>query len=172
MKIAVLLLVAACACATAQARSLQQAGNLNDPRLTTFNSALKAAGITITDKAWTVLAPTNKAFQDDDLFKKTGLTAAQLLLPANKAKLVQLLQYHVIPAGAFTSAQLKPGQKRATALKGAAPLTVQLDDDGQLEFAGVGDSVEIKQANIKAGKAIVHIVDDVLIPPSLSKFGH
>lgn len=50
----------------------------------------QAAGITITDKAWTVLAPSNKAFQDDDLFKKTGLTAAQLLLPANKAKLVQV----------------------------------------------------------------------------------
>lgn len=39
MKLAVVLLVA-CACAAVQARSLQQA-TMNDPRLTTFNRALK-----------------------------------------------------------------------------------------------------------------------------------
>jgi len=170
MKLAVVLLVA-CACAAVQARSLQQA-TMNDPRLTTFNRALKAAGITITDKPWTVFAPSNTAFQDDDLVTKTGLTAAQLLLPANKAKLVQLLQYHVFPTRAVASAQLKPGQQLVTALRGATPLMVEQDDDGQLEVAGSGDSVEILQPNIKAGKAIVHIVDDVLIPPSLRTFGH
>jgi hypothetical protein len=39
MKLIVVLLVA-CACAAVQARSLQQA-TMNDPRLTTFNRALK-----------------------------------------------------------------------------------------------------------------------------------
>jgi hypothetical protein len=35
-------------------------------------------------------AATPQAFSDDDLKEKTGLTAAQLLLPANKAVLTQV----------------------------------------------------------------------------------
>jgi uncharacterized surface protein with fasciclin (FAS1) repeats len=78
----------------------------------------------------------------------------------------------VFPTRAVASTQLKPGQQLVTALKGATPLMVEQDDDGQLEVAGSGDSVDIVEPNIKAGKAIVHIVDDVLIPPSLRTFGH
>lgn len=52
---------------------------------------LQAAGITIPPNAsWTIFAPTNEAFSDDDVREKTGLTAAQLLEPANRQALVQV----------------------------------------------------------------------------------
>lgn len=52
---------------------------------------LQAAGLTIpNDAAWTILAPTNEAFNNDDIREQTGLTAAQLLEPANKVALTQV----------------------------------------------------------------------------------
>jgi uncharacterized surface protein with fasciclin (FAS1) repeats len=42
------------------------------------------------DAAYTIFAPTNKAFEDSHVVKRTGLTAAQLLLPANKKALTQV----------------------------------------------------------------------------------
>jgi hypothetical protein len=52
---------------------------------------LQAAGLSISPTAaWTILAPTNKAWADDDLQEKTGLAVEQLMLPANRLKLVQV----------------------------------------------------------------------------------
>lgn len=52
---------------------------------------LLAAGLEIPATAeWTIFAPTNKAWAEKDLFKKTGLTAADLMLPENKNKLAQV----------------------------------------------------------------------------------
>jgi hypothetical protein len=51
----------------------------------------QAAGITIPAGAtWTIFAPTNDAFNDDDVREATGLTAAQLLKPANRQALAQV----------------------------------------------------------------------------------
>lgn len=51
----------------------------------------QAAGITIPAGAtWTIFAPTNDAFNDDDVREATGLTAAQLLEPANRQALAQV----------------------------------------------------------------------------------
>ena len=63
--------------------------------LTTFNAALKAADLvdTLNGKGpFTVFAPTDAAFA-----KLPNGTVARLLLPENKAELVDLLTYHVIP---------------------------------------------------------------------------
>lgn len=64
--------------------------------------------------AWTILAPTNKAFEMR--LAKLNITADALL--KNKDLLTKILSYHVIPAGAVYSSQLKDGQTVATALKG------------------------------------------------------
>jgi uncharacterized surface protein with fasciclin (FAS1) repeats len=52
-----------------------------------------------------VFAPTNAAFARR-LQEDLAMTPAQLLAPANRPTLVRVLMYHVVPAGAFTSAQL------------------------------------------------------------------
>ena len=52
---------------------------------------LQAANLTIpADAAWTVFAPTSSAFSSSAIKDKTGLTAAQLLEPANKGALVKV----------------------------------------------------------------------------------
>lgn len=75
----------------------------------------------------------------------------------------------MVPAGAVTSAQLN-GKTLATALKGNS-LMAMTDDDGQLEVSLGTDSAEVIAPNLKAGKATVHIIDDVLVPPSLLRLG-
>jgi uncharacterized surface protein with fasciclin (FAS1) repeats len=42
------------------------------------------------DASWTIFAPNNAAFADPGVLEKTGLTAQQLLLPANKATLTKV----------------------------------------------------------------------------------
>ncbi len=40
---------------------------------------------------WTIFAPTNEAFASSTIKETTGLSAAQLLEPANKAALIKVL---------------------------------------------------------------------------------
>lgn len=74
----------------------------------------------------------------------------------------QVLQYHVVPAGAVRSTQLKDGQQLTTSLKDASPLGVKINKD-KVSVAGAN----VVAADIGAGKAIIHVVDQVLLPPSL-----
>jgi len=133
------------------------------PDLSTLVSAVVAAGLADTLSSagkFTVFAPTNEAFK--------ALPAGvldSLMKPENKAKLVDILKYHVLPEEVL-STQLKPFQA-VTTVEGK-PLHVQ-------EWGGkvhVGPSLEskdlknvIKADNI-ASNGVVHIIDGVLIPPS------
>jgi uncharacterized surface protein with fasciclin (FAS1) repeats len=59
--------------------------------VTAADAAVQAAGFKIpTNEAWTFFAPNNTAFEDPDFLNKTGLTAQQLLQPANKQALTQV----------------------------------------------------------------------------------
>lgn len=86
----------------------------------------------------------------------------------------QLLQYHIVPGAAARSTGLKNNQEIKTALTGAKPLTVKIEGK-KVEIEGDGDkptdkdSVDVVIADIAAGKAIIHVVDDVLIPAKLRK---
>jgi uncharacterized surface protein with fasciclin (FAS1) repeats len=52
---------------------------------------MQAAGLDIpADATWTIFAPNNEAFADDDVREETGLTAQQLLQPENKQALTQV----------------------------------------------------------------------------------
>merc|ERR1712193_273961 len=131
--------------------------------LSTLVSAVVAAGLADTLSSagkFTVFAPTNEAFK--------ALPAGvldSLMKPENKAKLVDILKYHVLPEEVL-STQLKPFQA-VTTVEGK-PLHVQ-------EWGGkvrVGPSLESKdlenviKADNKASNGVVHIIDGVLIPPS------
>lgn len=170
--------------AAVQARELQQAkfksvgDALTSPQnaqLSTLLAAVKAADLKVPDDAaYTIFAPTNKAFKDSDVVKRTGLTAAQLLLPANKKALTSVLEYHIVPSAAVRSTQLKNGQEVPTALKGAAPLKISIKD-GKVSVvpgANTRDAVNVVTADVVAGKSVIHVIDDVLIPPSLRKSGN
>jgi uncharacterized surface protein with fasciclin (FAS1) repeats len=85
---------------------------------------------------------------------------------------LQLLQYHIVPAAAYRSTQLTPGMSLTTALAGAAPLTVGLDD-GQIDINAVATDSggEIIQPDIAAGTSIVHVIDGLLVLGSMRTVG-
>jgi uncharacterized surface protein with fasciclin (FAS1) repeats len=107
MKQLVSIVVAALAALVLGARSSQAADIVDiaasDKNFSTLVAAVKAAGLAETlkgDGPFTVFAPTNAAFA-----KLPRGTVQNLLKPENKAKLVALLTYHVVP-GKVTAADV------------------------------------------------------------------
>ena len=128
------------------------------PDLSTLVSAVVAAGLADTLSSagkFTVFAPTIEAFK-----ALPAGTLASLMKPENKAKLADILKYHVLPEEVL-STQLKPFQAVKT-VEGK-PLHVQ-------EWGGkvhVGPSLESKdlknviKADNLASNGVVHIIDGV-----------
>ncbi|EFN59118.1 hypothetical protein CHLNCDRAFT_137918 [Chlorella variabilis] len=107
----------------------------------------------------TLFAPTDKAFEA--LLKQLKLTAAQLL---NDTALVQdVLAYHVIPGDALDADDLKNGKSYSTMLKGKK-LKIKKNDEGVFVLTVAGQEVPVKIADLEAGDAIVHVIDEVLLP--------
>ncbi|WIA36152.1 hypothetical protein OEZ86_007498 [Tetradesmus obliquus] len=97
-----------------------------------------------------------------------GITPAQLLTPAKKAILTEIMQYHIVPAGALLSTQLKAGQKLTTSLARAEPLVIKMIG-GAPNISTPHSDAGIVVPNIKFGKSVVHVIDDVLEPADLGK---
>jgi len=128
------------------------------PELSTLVAALKAADLVDTLSGpgpFTVFAPTNAAF--------AALPAGvltNLLKPENKAQLVQLLTYHVLPGAVATLSN----QQMIKTLEGQ-------DVEARI-FWQVGNPVPDifinrakVEAEITASNGVVYIVDAVLNPP-------
>jgi uncharacterized surface protein with fasciclin (FAS1) repeats len=124
------------------------------PELSTLVEAVGAAGLAETLEEpgpYTVFAPTNKAFE------ALGGTLNTLLEPKNKAKLAEVLTYHVVP-GEFTSSELSDGQKLKTVQGGT--LEVQISG-GKVTVNGAA----VVTPDVEASNGVVHVIDEVLIPP-------
>lgn len=82
-----------------------------------------------------------------------------------------MLQFHIVPSAAVKSTQLKNGQEVKTALAGAAPLKISVKGSKvEVMPTGQGDNAaDVVAADVMAGKAVVHVIDEVLIPPSLRR---
>lgn len=97
-----------------------------------------------------------------------------LLLPSLQPLCVslQLLSYHVVPSNALRAAQLTNGQQLTTALAGAAPLRVDIGDDGvEIKVSDVtndddNDGADVVTADILAGGSVIHIIDEVSDMPT------
>merc|ERR1711907_346049 len=124
--------------------------------LSTLTTAIQAADLvgTLLGKGpFTVFAPTNAAF--DAL---PAGTLDNLLEPANKAQLVDVLTYHVL-SGEVRAANITDGQTETTV------------EGNDVTFAVNGDVVEVNDAavttaNVDATNGVVHIIDSVLLPPN------
>jgi uncharacterized surface protein with fasciclin (FAS1) repeats len=122
------------------------------PQLSTLNKLLGDAGLTETLKQegpYTVFAPT------DDAFKAVPAKTLEAL-SKDKALLISVLTYHVVP-GKVTSAEVKNGP--VTTVQGAP---VSLYRSGS--FVTV-ESAVVTTADVDASNGVIHIVDQVLIPP-------
>ncbi|MHC5740295.1 MAG: fasciclin domain-containing protein [Nostoc sp.] len=125
----------------------------------TLIQAVQAAGLTEQLAApgpYTVFAPTDAAFS-----ALPKATLDQLLQPANKKQLVKLLSYHVIPGG-ITSQQLTSGE-----VKTVEGSPVKITVDGASNSITVNNA-KVSQPDIPASNGIVHVVDQVLLPPNFS----
>jgi len=131
---------------------------------TTLVKAVKAAGLVDTLKGagpFTVFAPTNEAF---DALPEGTVDA--LLKPANKAKLVDVLTYHVVP-GRLDSQALKAqahnGKVSLTTVEGQA-LTVQQQGSTWTVTDAQGNVARITIADVYQSNGVIFVVDKVLMP--------
>ncbi len=123
------------------------------PDHTTLVAAIKAAGLVETLSGagpFTVFAPTNAAFA-----KLPAGTVESLLLPENKAKLVAVLTYHVVPAKVM-AAEVKSGQ--VPTVNGKA-LTVKADATGVTV-----NNAKVVATDLVGSNGVIHAVDTVILP--------
>jgi uncharacterized surface protein with fasciclin (FAS1) repeats len=129
------------------------AGN---PDFSTLVAAVKAAGLVDALKGegpLTVFAPTNAAFA-----KLPAGTVESLLLPENKAKLVEILTYHVVPGKVMAADVVKVDS--ATSLQGQS-IAVNVTDGKVM----VGNATVVA-TDVKASNGVIHVIDTVLLPSS------
>ena len=121
----------------------------------TLAAALKAGDLIVVLKGngpFTVFAPT------DDAFKKLPPgTVENLLKPENKAQLVKILTYHVVP-GKVMSTDLAGKKTDAKTVQGDA---VSVD----ATMGGVTvNGAKVVKADVAADNGVIHVIDTVLIP--------
>ncbi|MGY6558855.1 MAG: fasciclin domain-containing protein [Nitritalea sp.] len=123
--------------------------------LSTLVAAVKAGDLVGTlqgDGPFTVFAPSNEAFS-----KLPAGTVEELLKPENKAQLVAVLTYHVVP-GKVYSKDLKDGMKAKTAQ--GAEVTISLKNGKAMV-----NNANVSTADIEASNGVVHVIDAVILPP-------
>jgi|TARA_R110000772_G_scaffold21260_4_gene58624 uncharacterized surface protein with fasciclin (FAS1) repeats len=127
----------------------KSAGSFN-----TLLAAATAAGLVDTLKGpgpLTVFAPTDEAFA-----ALPAGTVDDLLKPENKASLVKILTYHVVP-GSVMAADLKDGMMAKT-VEGS-DVTIDLD------MGPMVNDAKIISADVKADNGVIHVIDKVIMPP-------
>ena len=126
--------------------------------LASENAKTLAAAVTAADLVetlegagpFTVFAPTDAAFaaiQSD---------VDSLLKPENKAKLANILTYHVV-SGAHLAADLKDGAELTTVQGEKLKVTV---NGGKVTVGGAN----VTAADVAASNGVVHLIDKVLLP--------
>lgn len=139
---------------------------VNSKDHTTLVAAVKAAGLVQTLEGpgpFTVFAPTNEAFD-----KLPAGTVDTLLKPENKAELVKILTYHVVP-GRITSHELikmiKKGHGKAElkTVEGGT-LTATLQDGKVMLTDEKGGMATVTIANVYQSNGVIHVIDSVLMP--------
>ena len=123
----------------------------------TLVAAVGAADLTETlsgEGPFTVFAPTDAAFEA----LPEGLLDA-LLLPENKDVLTSILTYHVV-SGEVTSDQVTAGD--VDTVEGEA-ITLTTPDGKVV----LNDSAEVTAVDVDASNGVIHVIDGVLVPPSV-----
>ncbi len=119
----------------------------------TLATALQAAGlvdILKSDGPFTVFAPTDEAFAK----LPTG-TVETLLKPENKAKLTEILTYHVVAGGVMATDVVK-----LTSARTVQGQTVSIDATDGVKI----DNAKVVKADIETSNGVIHVIDAVLLP--------
>ena len=128
---------------------------VGNPDFATLVAALTAAGLVETLQGagpFTVFAPTEAAFAA----LPEGLLA-KLLLPENIAVLTAILTYHVVP-GMVMSTDIAAGD--VATVEGS---TVALTTDMGVMVNGA----TVIAADVAASNGVIHVIDAVIVPPTV-----
>lgn len=126
-----------------------------DGSFETLVAAVKAAGLAETlsgEGPFTVFAPTDAAFG-----KLPDGTVDELLKAENRARLVEILTYHVVPGRVPASEAMKLSS--ATTASGQE-IRIRTSD-GRVK---VNDATVVT-ADVEAANGVIHVIDTVLLPP-------
>ena len=126
---------------------------LSSPDHTTLVAAVKAAGLveTLSGKGpFTIFAPTNAAFA-----KLPPGTVESLLKPENKAQLVAVLTYHVVP-GKVLSTDVKTMSAKTVNGKDLAVKVA----DGKVTI----NNATVTAVDLTADTGVIHVIDTVVLP--------
>jgi uncharacterized surface protein with fasciclin (FAS1) repeats len=121
----------------------------------TLAKALTAADLVGTLKGsgpFTVFAPTDEAFA-----KLPAGTLDNLLKPENRAMLVRLLTYHVVPGKVMAADVVK-----ITAAKAVSGDSLPIEATGGNVTV---DKARVTKTDILASNGVIHVIDHVLLPP-------
>ncbi|MGH9616001.1 MAG: fasciclin domain-containing protein [Acidobacteriaceae bacterium] len=139
---------------------------MNSKDHTTLVAAVKAAGLVDTLEGpgpFTVFAPTNEAFD-----KLPAGTVQNLLKPENKATLVKILTYHVVP-GRLTTKDLKKmieqggGKAELTTVEGGT-LTATMRHGKYMLTDEKGGTATITIPNVIQSNGVIQVINAVLMP--------
>ncbi len=128
------------------------AGN---PAFSTLVTALTAANLTSAlggTGPFTVFAPSNDAFA-----KLPAGTVEDLVLPANKDKLVAILKLHVV-SGKHMAADFTDKTADVATL-GGENVTIT-GKDGAVHVG----AAKVSSADVDASNGVIHVIDTVLMP--------
>jgi uncharacterized surface protein with fasciclin (FAS1) repeats len=153
------LALVACLAAVSPARA-QQTKDIVDTAVAagsfkTLAKALTAADLVGTLKGagpFTVFAPTDEAFA-----KLPAGTLDNLLKPENKAMLVRVLTYHVVPGRVMAADVVKINSAKAVS-----------GDSLHIKATGgnvMVDKARVTKTDIIASNGVIHVIDNVLLPP-------
>jgi len=122
----------------------------------TLVAAVKAADLVEALKGegpFTVFAPTNDAFK-----KLPKGTVESLLKPENKAKLVKILTYHVLPGKVMSSDVM--GLKNGAHVKTLQGQSIRVFNKGGVRV----NNAKVVKTDIAATNGVIHVIDTVILP--------
>jgi transforming growth factor-beta-induced protein len=129
-----------------------------DGRFTTLVAALDAAGLVETlsgEGSFTVFAPT------DDAFAALPEGTVESLLEDPAGALTDILLYHVVDGAVM--AETVVTLESATTLQGE-DVTITVTDGNVF----LNDTIQVIITDIEASNGIIHVIDGVLLPPSMT----
>jgi uncharacterized surface protein with fasciclin (FAS1) repeats len=132
---------------------------VEDGRFTTLVTAVGAAGLAETlssEGEYTVFAPT------DDAFAALPEGTVESLLEDPEGALKDILLYHVV--GSVVPAETVVTLDSADTLQGE-PVTIAVED-GEVVL---NDTAKVIITDIAASNGIIHVIDAVILPPSISE---
>jgi transforming growth factor-beta-induced protein len=138
----------------------------SDPQFSTLVSLVKKAGLAgaLSQGSLTVFAPTNAAFTA--LQKAAPKTFAAVA--ANKALLKTILTYHVL------GTKVDSMDAIAAAKQMASVKTLQ-GEKIKLSLVGpkltLNGSAQVVKADIMASNGVIHVINSVIVPPSVKVAG-